>query len=344
LTSDVSTEPETSLGYCTQCKTYGITSIIYSIEANVPYFISERIGIFIPDEVNFKKEGQQETGISISGAPMANCPDIEVGEEDDVPDPVCPFSSHGFDWAETPLPVMECRCNDSLYANAMSIRNTHCYCERAIELGLDESTLRLDNLEIVKVRKHRVPYFKTKITNSEILPIVLDTQNFIHLLTFNIDKYFLGILQTLAVKNVEVSIVVNQSTLRKKSAMHLLDAQSFVGGNLQIRVNKINHAKHAFLDGVYELDLSSINLSFQALHYNNENEASLEFAHPLSSASKWRLQNQNHELRFVDIWQEGKDLEEYCSAKWPEMYEEWQARVERRENLDKLIHDSRRVK
>lgn len=309
----------------------------------MPSFGGEKIGIFFEDEIKIEREDRWES-ISISGKPQSKCPDVEVEEDGDVPDPECPFNFHGFDWADNKLPVMECRCDDSLYANAMALKDSHCYCERAIDLGLDESDLRDDALKLIRVGEHTTPHFKTKITNSEILPVVLDTRYFIHLLTFNIDKYFLGILQTLAVKEVDVLIVVNQSTLKMQTAMHLLDAQSFVGDFLQIRVNNTNHAKHAFVDGIYELNLSSINLSFQAMHYNNENEASLEYAHPLSSSDKWNFQYQNHQLKFLDIWHGGKDLEEYCRVKWPKMYEEWQERLERRAKLDKLIHESRHAK
>ncbi len=314
----------------------------------------ESLGMFFDDEMALKKGRDQWLSFEISSKPTKNCPEEYDSEGELIPNE-CAFSCYGFNWNYEDTLVINCRCSN-YYEDLSKLRERKlCYCKRMEEAGyssidpeegvVNDIPWDLLNNGVMDIpeKGFKKADFSIKITNDEILQAIPWAHKFIHFLSYNIDKYFVGILQTLAVKGVEVSAIVSPATLSRRGARELLDAESYSRRNFKVKVNDKNHAKRAFMDGYLDLDLESINLSFNALYYNNENEASLSYASFERAPRKWKIMQQTHEKKFVDYWNGGTPLSDYCQRKWPDMFKEWTQDVSRRQKLNAIVFESREI-
>jgi len=340
-------EIDTGLGYCSQCKKFDRRVEIYDIEATPPGEKGPGVeGLFLENEVKFKENGKGWIGIEISGKAFEGC-EFEYADEEKITqvckvtgDEMCPFHCVGFNWGSESYYLIDCDCLHTEFSNYIELKNNSCKiapCLRDEEF-YDFSDVEYNSVSPIIVEDTpSTVIVQKKLPGELVVPIILKASRFVHAITYNVDNYFLGILQTLAVKGVDVLIALNPGTLSKGKLKTILNVSSYSRRNLQIIVNRKVHAKRIFIDGIYDLDLASINLSYKALYDNIENIPEISFSTPSLSEKNWEIIRDTHNQKFIPAFEEGMDIFEWCSEQKPDVYEECSGAIERRKKEKVLI-------
>lgn len=345
-------ELDTGLGYCSNCKRFGKLSKLYDIEANIPMIKSAYAteeGLFLDNEAKFNRNTHGWLGVTIHAKAFKSCEFVYADDEKTVQvcklkgKDQCPFHVVGFEWGCDTHYLIDCDCLHKEFINYIELKkhaSEICPCDRYDEFS-DFSNVEYNSVRPIIVED--VPsaiIVQQKLPGEHVIPIILKATTFIHVITYNVDNYFLGILQTLAVRGVDVIIALNPGTLTKGNLRKILNITSFSRGNLQIIINSKVHAKRIFIDGIYDLDLSSINLSYKALYNNIENIPELSFAIPSLSEKNWEIIKATHSQKFLSTFREGRDLFEWCREAKPDLYEEcskaFARRLEEMELIEKM--------
>jgi len=345
-------QKETGLGYCRKCKEFDRLVNIYDVEAWPPGMDHSRIpGIFLEDEVKFEKAEDGFVGITISKEAFEGCEFRYVDEEETVEVckarglDMCPFHVYGFIWGSETYYLIDCDCLHDEVGNHAELE------KRAREVPpciRDEEFYDFSNIEynsVVPIAVEDTPlkaFMQEKLPGESVIPLILKASMFVHALTHNVDDYFLGILQTLAVRGIDVTIALNPSALGKGRLRAILNIASYSRGNLHIAVNNKVHAKRIFIDGIYDLDLASVNLSYRGLYCNIENIPEISFSMPSLDEKVWEVIRDVHEQKFVPAFRGGRDIFEWCADKKSDVYEECSRAFERRKKEMELIERMRK--
>jgi hypothetical protein len=344
-------EANAELGYCRECKKFGRLVKLYSIEAS-PHGLDSPTeeGLFLEDEVKFEKTDQGWIGVKIVPEAFKSCKFKYVDEEEILEvckisgNEECPFHTYYFDWGSEEYYLIDCDCLQTEFKNYLDLKkhaSEICPCVREDEFD-DFSNVEYNSISPIRAEDPPLKAIKQKkIPGELVIPTILKAATFIHMTTYNVDNYFLGILQTLAVKGVNVIIVLNPGTLTKGKLKAILNIASYSRGNLQIVVNNKVHAKRVFSDGIYDLDLASINLSYNALYDNIENIPEISFATPSLNERSWEIIRDTHNQKFISAFREGEDIFEWCHRTKPDVYRECSKAFARREKENELIKKMR---
>jgi hypothetical protein len=338
---------DTKLGYCRRCKKFDRLVRLHYVEAS-PFGMKIPMvaGLFFEDELEFIKDEHGWIGISISKEAFKSC-EFEYAEEEKMTqvckvtgNEVCPFHCYNFDWSCDTYNLIDCDCMHREFNDYMKLRehaSEVCPCIRDEEF-YDFSNVEYSPIYPIEVEDHPSSVIvQKKLPGALVIPTILKATTFVHIITYNIDNYFLGILQTLAVKGVDVIIVLNPSTLTKGKLKTILNIASYSRGKLQILANNKVHAKRVFIDGIYDLDLASINLSYNALYDQIENIPELSFAAPSLSEKNWEVVRDIHNEKFLSAFKEGQDIFEWCKQTKRDVYKECVTAFARREKENELI-------
>lgn len=347
----MSEEIDTGLGYCSECKKFSRLVKLHDIDAWPVGMENPRVpGIFLEDEVKFERHESGWTGLSYSGKAFEGCEFKYIDEEETLEVckarrlDMCPFHCYGHNWGSETYHLIDCDCLHDEFENYIELKK-HAKevapCIRDEEFSDFNSVIHNHVNPITVIDIPSKATMQKKMPAESIIPLVLKASRFVHAITYNIDDYFLGVLQTLAVKGVDVIIALNPSTLGKGRLKSILHVSSFSRGNLHVVVNNKVHAKRIFIDGIYDLDLASINLSYRALYDNIENIPELSFSTPSLSERDWEIIRTTHDQKFIPAFEAGRDILEWCSEKKPEVYKECSGAFERRRKEMELIEKMR---
>jgi hypothetical protein len=192
---------DAELGYCNQCKRFGKLIRLYSVEASPPGMKSPiEEGLFLEDEVKFKSD-QGWTSIDISGKAFRSCEFEYIDDEETEQvckisgNDMCPFHTMGFDWGSETYHLIDCDCLHREYENCLELKkhaNEVCPCVRNEEF-YDFSEIENNSITPIRIEDHPPTIvIQKKIPGELVIPMILEAASFIHIATFNIDKYFLG--------------------------------------------------------------------------------------------------------------------------------------------------------
>lgn len=340
-------QTETELGYCRKCKEFGTLVKIHDVEAWPPGMDHTRVpGLFSEDEVKFRKEDHGFIGIDLSKEAFEGCKFRYVDEEETVQLcearglDMCPFHVYGFIWGSETYYLIDCDCLHDAFNNYAELKKHWREDPPCIRDEEFDDFSKIEYNSVVPIVVEDAPQkavMQKKLPGESVIPLILKASTFVHVLTHNVDNYFLGILQTLAVKGVNVTIALNPSALGKGRLRVILNVASYSRRNLRITVNNKVHAKRIFIDGTYDLDLSSVNLSYKGLYDNIENIPEFSFSMPSLNKKVWGIIKDVHDQKFIPAFREGKDIFEWCAAKKPDIYKECSKAFQRRKKEMELI-------